>query len=512
MQSKKTIKNKKLGIDLSYPFYILLFAFYPIFFIYTNNLQEVYLEETLIPLGISIAVTTIFFFILNLFIKNIYKTSLIVFLALIIFFSYGHVFDLVEGAKIFGIQVGRNKFLLPGSLFLFIFFSFLILKTKLALPGLSKYLNIAGIVLILISLFTLINFSIKNGLKIRESDSVHTQYREASSKLPDIYYIILDGYARADTLKKLDHFDNSKFINFLEKRGFYVADKSQSNYSLTLLSLSSTLNMQYLDALVSKNTTDAKKRDAGIEMIRNNKVANSLRQGGYKILNIGTGWGATDKNPYADQVFHYRQRSEFTKLLYQTSILLSLERFQVGDADSVLFAFEKLSEIPEMQEPTFTFTHIVSPHPPYLFDRDGNKLAIYSKSFNEPAAWEEREKYIDQLIFINKKMQSTVESILSKSKIEPIIIIQGDHGTGSLGSTPLQKVSLKKLKERMRNLNAYYLPNGGDKQLYESITPVNTFRTIFNFYFDKNFEILPDKSYYSQYINYFKFIEVPQDL
>jgi len=512
MRSRKTVRNKKFSIDLSYPYYILLFAFYPIFFLYTNNLQEVYLEQTLTPLILSIAATTISFLILNLFIKNIYKTSLIVFLGLIIFFSYGHIFDLIEGMKIFGVQVGRNKFLLPGSLFLFILFSFLILKTKIKLIGLSRYLNAAGIVLILISLFTLINFSIKNGLKVRETDAVFTQYREAGSKLPDIYYIILDGYARADTLKNLDHFDNSKFLIFLENKGFYIADKSQSNYSLTLLSLSSTLNMQYLDALVSKNTTDAKKRDLGIEMIRNNKVANSLREEGYKILSIGTGWGATDKNPYADEVFHYRQRSEFTKLLYQTSILLALERFQVGDADSVLFAFEKLSEIPEMQAPTFTFTHIVSPHPPYLFDRNGNKLAIYSKSFNEPEAWEQREKYVDQLIFINKKMQSTVESILSKSKIEPIIIIQGDHGTGSLGATPLQKVSMKKLKERMRNLNAYYLPNGGDKQLYESITPVNTFRTIFNFYFDKNFEMLQDKSYYSQYINYFKFIEVPADL
>ncbi len=68
---------------------------------------------------------------------------------------------------------------------------------------------------------------------------------------PDIYYIILDGYGRADMLQTIHSFDNSMFVDALEQRGFLVASESQSNYARTLLSLSSSLNMQYLDTMSS---------------------------------------------------------------------------------------------------------------------------------------------------------------------------------------------------------------------------------------------------------------------
>jgi hypothetical protein len=50
---------------------------------------------------------------------------------------------------------------------------------------------------------------------------------------PDIYYIIVDGYARADVLREYYEFDNSEFLNGLEKRGFTVNDSSRANYYWT---------------------------------------------------------------------------------------------------------------------------------------------------------------------------------------------------------------------------------------------------------------------------------------
>ena len=100
-----------------------------------------------------------------------------------------------------------------------------------------------------------------------------------------------------------------------------------------------------------------------------------------------------------------------------------------------------------------------------------------------------------------------MEKILSKSQIPPIIIIQGDHGTAL--NTNLDNVSEDQFHIRMDILNAYYLPDGGDKVLYQLITPVNSFRKIFNFYFGTNYETLEDISYYSDYSSYFKFITNP---
>jgi len=68
-------------------------------------------------------------------------------------------------------------------------------------------------------------------------------------ELPDIYYIILDDYARSDILKDLYHYDNTAFMAWLRARGFYTADESHSNYSQTMLSLASSLNSVYLDPI-----------------------------------------------------------------------------------------------------------------------------------------------------------------------------------------------------------------------------------------------------------------------
>jgi hypothetical protein len=61
--------------------------------------------------------------------------------------------------------------------------------------------------------------------------------------LPDVYYIVLDGYGRADVLSSIFNYDNSEFIEFLKEKGFYVGERSHSNYIETYLSLTSSLNL-----------------------------------------------------------------------------------------------------------------------------------------------------------------------------------------------------------------------------------------------------------------------------
>ena len=63
-------------------------------------------------------------------------------------------------------------------------------------------------------------------------------------------------------------------------------------------------------------------------------------------------------------------------------------------------------------------------------------------------------------------------------------------------------------KERMRIFNAYYISSDASKLLYDSITPVNTFRTIFNYYFYTDFKLLEDRNYYSFYGFPYQFTDV----
>ena len=53
-----------------------------------------------------------------------------------------------------------------------------------------------------------------------------------------------------------------------------------------------------------------------------------------------------------------------------------------------------------------------------------------------------------------------------------------------------------------------FVPDG-NKLLYDSISPVNTFRLVFNYYFDTNYELLNDLSYYiTGYKEPYKFTDV----
>jgi hypothetical protein len=57
-------------------------------------------------------------------------------------------------------------------------------------------------------------------------------------------------------------------------------------------------------------------------------------------------------------------------------------------------------------------------------------------------------------------------------------------------------------------LNAYYMP-GYTGQLYPSISPVNSFRIVFNAYFGTDLPLLKDTSYFSPIPQIYDFSPVP---
>ena len=62
-------------------------------------------------------------------------------------------------------------------------------------------------------------------------------------------------------------------------------------------------------------------------------------------------------------------------------------------------------------------------------------------------------------------------------------------------------------------LNAFYLPGISMDAISPTITPVNTFRLIFNLYFGTDFPLLPDKSYIIKDMDHpYLFIDVTDKL
>jgi hypothetical protein len=149
------------------------------------------------------------------------------------------------------------------------------------------------------------------------------------------------------------------------------------------------------------------------------------------------------------------------------------------------------------------FAHIISPHPPFVFDVHGKPTEpARGYSVNDGDDFqgtldEYRAGYARQVQFVNQKLEWAIDAILANSPTPPVIILQGDHGPGSRlnWGSPAKTC----LWERTSILNAYYLPGGGESRLYPSISPVNSFRVVLNAYFGANLPLLPDRTYFTSH-------------
>jgi len=328
---------------------------------------------------------------------------------------------------------------------------------------------------------------------------------------PDIYYIVLDGYARSDILEELYAYNNSDFIDSLKARGFIVPDESRSNYPKTALSVTSTLNMNYISA-IAPGLEDSFFWWLMSPLVNHSEVRVIFEQAGYQTVSIATDWSITD-NPSTDYYFkpypmHLNDFEGFllgsTPLGVLRPVLRKVAYIPSLDAHRQLVAynFETLSKIHDIQGSKFIFAHIVSPHPPFVFDEKGNPVEPnYAFSFNDandyPGTKEQyRNGYVAQLQYVNNQILRVVEDILVKSETPPIIILQADHGPGLL--TDFRSSENTCLKERFSVFSAYYLPGMNEEQVPDDISAVNVFRLVLNLYFGADLPLLEDSFYYYQ--------------
>ena len=392
----------------------------------------------------------------------------------------------------------------------FLFFTFcailiagvcLIVKFKERLRNPTRVLNVvvaALMVLTLVNLFTSVGHK---GAPIRKDEVRRAAESEDvalpdPAELPDIYYIILDSYGSESFLRDHYGYDNTKFIRWLEDRGFYVAHDSHSNYNSTYTSLASSLNLKYINYLSEE--VGKRSQDMGPlhHMIEDNSLMRFLKSRGYKFVFFGTGYAATQANRYAD-IAHVGvwNRGEFIIALLNSTVVRYFAKAGELDCTTRESVLNTFANIPRTRKrvdgPLFLFAHIQPPHGPFLFNRDGGVM--------KPKGSVD-DKYIEQLIFVNKKAEEMVEMILSVSDRPTVIVIQGDHGP-----------NVKGVGYGVAILNAYHLPVG-ENLLYGSITPVNSFRVILNSIFGTDFSLLEDRIYISTSEGPYSFEEIIETL
>lgn len=512
-------KNLRQAFSRPWYFHPILFGIYPIIALLAANISQIRPEAAVRPLLISLALAVVIYLLALLSFRNKSIAAISSTLLYLLFYSYGHVYQLIEGKQIAGLDIGRHRFLGVIWLGILAFGLWIVCKKAKKAPSFNQLLNFVSIVLIVLPLFQIGNFEINaanvaaNANKLQPKSIITSSGAKLNTEtLPDVYYIILDGYSRDDVLKQLYGYDNSQFLNDLRSLGFVIPDCTQSNYARTALSISSALHMDY----VQNFSPLIKQGDQSLDMpvyhdyIKHSPVRSHLAEFGYKMVAFETGyfWNeVTDADVYIvandnplEKVKQGKDVSEFEVMFLRTTafrtimeleskftrnIVSNIRTPEEKHHDQVIFAFDQLAEVPLIPGKKFVYAHIVAPHAPFVFSPDGRYI---STGADNPG-------YLNAITYVNSRMISIVKSIIEKSPVPPVIIIQGDHGWDE--------------NHRMPILNAYYLPDGGTKNIYPTISPVNSFRTIFNLYFGDAFPILKDVSYFSDGIKPYDFQNTP---
>ena len=146
-----------------------------------------------------------------------------------------------------------------------------------------------------------------------------------------------------------------------------------------------------------------------------------------------------------------------------------------------------------INQPIFVYTHFSLPHSPFVLNHNGGLQIFEETNLNYE---ESKEAYIQQLKFANKMSIKVIDEILSDTDRDSVIIIQSDHGERT--KIDWENPTEQMIKQGLNNINAIYFPNRHEDLSYDRISNVNSFRIIFNEYFNAEFELLEDKYFWME--------------
>jgi hypothetical protein len=474
-------------------------------------------RSLLISLGFTAAV----FLLTWLVIRPLPRAALVSFVWLVLFFTYGQLFALVDNLQVSGFLAGRHRFFVPLWVGIGIFATFLILRSKSDYKNATQVLNIVLSLLLVLTGLQMGVAAARRGLAsqpapaLAQAASSVTQAGASTGR--NVYYFLLDGYSRLDRMQDFG-VDNQPFLDQLTQMGFVIPNCGQSNYTDTDSSMAANLNMEYLDKLGFTYLQLAKGGSEREYLLTPSITSSLVRQKfqayGYKFISYKSPYLFIDmpnSDVYLDAETATNPGEKIETLNFQqmfvntTLARVLVEWLEFNPANSArvpafvvwllspsslnpdssplagrnyrqytnhLFQLESLSHIPDIPGKKFTYAHILVTHQPFVFTPTGEfRLEARDDSLG----------YHDQVLYLNARLIEIIHNLLSKSSLPPVIILQSDHAYGQ-GAV------------KVKNFQAYYFPDNGKAMVYPSMTSVNTFRIVFDAYFGEHLPMLPDQS------------------
>ncbi|HEX5394874.1 MAG TPA: sulfatase-like hydrolase/transferase [Candidatus Saccharimonadales bacterium] len=349
----------------------------------------------------------------------------------------------------------------------------------------------------------------------------------AAARKPDIYYFVFDRYNSPVSLKENFNFDNSDIVNFLGRQGFTTRQNAFSNYPFTMSSISSTLRMDYYPDYQKMFGGQGNWQSAAPyrRVLSNPPLAQILSKQGYTYNQVSSWWDFTRLNIEADnhptQSFRLRIlnknlfQSDLQRDIINKSILspwlkkglafgnfgllkYDLDRNPAENFEAQMKAIGEIAGRADKDSPQFTFAHILAPHPPYVFDQNGNPPP-YDNESNDNGV-DEKVKYTNEMTYINKRMKEMVSNITRQSP-DAVIVIQADEGPypkqfrGPMSpSHYYDPINLpdQMMKQKFGIMASYRMPGLTTDEIQQADSSVNVFRVILDNYLGYELPVLPD--------------------
>ena len=490
--------NKKYFIQGKPVFPFLLCIFF-VFHGFIENYDFVPVKDALLLTGFYLLVTILITGLAWLFYKDLVKACLVAFFTMLYFFFFGAVHDLLK--NIFnGAFITRYSFLLPLSIIIFLFIIIFLKRKKKPLFKTTYYLNVLFIFLIFFDSAWLATRIIMAHKK--ETNDLPREFIiVANIPKPDIYLIVADEYAGNSELKDIFAFDNTPFTDSLKQKGFHTIPYSRSNYNYTPFAGASLLNMNYLEI---KNKERGQTDLAYCyKTISENKLLRFLRYNDYSFYNYSIfdfpGQPARVNETFipvktrliTSQTFLNRLNRDIRfNLITRLKSKSELKKLTYSNLHNNNNIYNLTRNIVEEKtvNPKFVYAHLMMPHYPYYFDKNGNEIPFEKLVEGNQS---NQGDYIEYLQFCNKKILSLIDHILQSSPSPPIIILMGDHGFRHFR---------KPVENDYYFLNhlSVYLPNQNYSAFPDSLTSVNLFRVILNTEFQQRLSLSKDSTIYLQ--------------
>jgi hypothetical protein len=487
-----------------WPLYSVLFAAYPVLFLYGQNVGELSLAELFAPLTVIVGITALVLVLTAFVLGDVRRAAVPVSAAVVMLLVYGHGTTLVRPLGVPPIVYqGAWLALLAGAVVIALFVN------AHRLRSLTRGLNVLATVLIVLALVSIVPTELARFGRVTSAAAQPTSAGAdaGASANREIWYLVFDRYGSREALQELNGWDDGPFLDGLRQRGFAVAENSHANYLKTMLSLAATLNLDYLDDLVAAQGADSNDTSPVHQRVSDHAAGRYLQERGYEYVHVGSWFGRTRTSAIADRNLFSDDVSDFVTTLEEASALPPLRRWLGLNERATLHEriyettraqLDLLDDLADDPARRFVFGHVLLPHPPYVFTADGS----FKDSDGDPI---NPEAHNQQITYLHGRLTELIDRLLARPEAErPIIILQGDEGPFPVGYSADQDnfdwstASAEDLEIKFGILNAWYVPDGPPLELPPAISSVNTFRILFSREFGADLPLLEDRSYASK--------------